>query len=257
MRGGILGRLTRSRQRCHCPAVRLESLLHAARARRRRARALTFYRRFVPNGGLAFDVGANLGDRTDLLLALGAGVVAVEPQAALADALRRRFGDRIELVEAALGPEPGEAELLLASYHTLASLSPDWVDAVRASGRFAEFTWDEKVVVPMTTLDDLIARFGVPDFCKIDVEGFELEVLRGLSRPVPTLSFEFTFEQLESRLEAVRHLGGLGMTRFNFSMGESLELALGEWLDASGIEAYLRSLTASVDVFGDVYAQRS
>jgi FkbM family methyltransferase len=215
---------------------------------------LRFYRALVPRGGLCFDIGANIGERTDLFVALGAQVVAVEPQAGCAAILRSRFGGRIELVEAALGPEPGAAELLVASYHTLSSLSPEWVEAVRESGRFADFAWDEHEVVTVTTLDDLIGGFGVPDFCKIDVEGYELEVIRGLSRPIPALAFEFTFERMESRLAAVERLASLGMTRFNFSYGESLEFALDDWIGVDEMLRFLGSTPREIDTFGDVYA---
>lgn len=231
----------------------LRALVLAARRRRRRAKALRLYRRFLAEGDLCFDVGANVGDRTELFLALGARVVAVEPQSACVEALARRFGSRIELVSAALGPRAGEAELMVASYHTLSSLSSEWVAAVQASGRFQEFSWEEREVVPMTTLDELIERFGTPAFCKIDVEGFELEVLQGLSQPIPAVCFEFTLERIESRLEAVDHLAHLGVSRFNYSPGESMHLALRDWLSRDEIRGYLTSI-ASTDTFGDVYA---
>jgi FkbM family methyltransferase len=217
---------------------------------------LRFYRALVQPAGLCFDIGANVGDRTDLFVSLGARVVAVEPQPGCAAELRRRFGGRIHLVEAALGPEPGAAELLVASYHTLSSLSAEWVEAVRASGRFGEFAWDERELVTVTTLDDLIREFGVPDFCKIDVEGYELEVLHGLSQPVPALAFEFTFERIDSRLAAVEHLASLGMGRFNFSYGESLRFALDDWIGADEMLRFLASTPRTIETFGDVYAAR-
>ena len=162
-----------------------------------RVHAQAFYGQFVKAGDLTFDIGANLGDRTQILVDLGARVVAVEPQHSCANHLSERFGDRVVVVEAALGAELGEAELLVASYHTLSSLSSEWVEAVQRSGRFAEFGWPDRLTVPMTTLDALVAEFGVPVFCKVDVEGYELEVLQGLSSPIPVLSYEFTVERLD------------------------------------------------------------
>lgn len=227
------------------------------RERLRRAQARLFYGAFVPRGGLCFDVGANVGDRTELFLSLGARVVAVEPQALCRERLRVRFGSRVTVVGDALGSFEGTAEMLVANYHTLSSLSPEWTDAVRESGRFAAFEWDRREPVRLTTLDALIEAHGIPDFCKIDVEGYELEVVRGLSRPLPTLSFEFTVERLDSRIAAVEHLAGLGMTRFNFSFGESLRLALPGWADLSEIRRFLTSDMHTPSSFGDVYAREA
>ena len=44
--------------------------------------------------------------------------------------------------------------------------------------------------VPVTTLDQLILRYGRPYYCKVDVEGYEVEVFRGLTQPIPMISFE-------------------------------------------------------------------
>jgi FkbM family methyltransferase len=83
--------------------------------------------------------------------------------------------------------------------HTLGSMSTDWIEKVQKASFFPGCYWDREEVVQTTTLDALIDQFGVPDFCKIDVEGFEFEVLRGLSRPVGTISREYTSGVLEPR----------------------------------------------------------
>jgi FkbM family methyltransferase len=228
--------------------------VHALPARLRRVRALRFYRQFIPRGGLCFDIGANMGDRTELFRALGAHVVAVEPQEVCIDSLRSRFGDRVTIVEGVAGPALGEADLFIASYHTLSTLSREWIENVRASGRFAEFSWNETLHVQMTTLDALVEEHGVPDFCKIDVEGFEREVIDGLSKPLPAVSIEFDVENRAARLEALERLHRLGLTLFNYSQGESLRLELSHWTDFPGIREFLLSPVHTVDTFGDVYA---
>lgn len=226
--------------------------------RRREGRRLRFYRRFVKRGSLCFDVGAHIGDRTALLLRLGARVVAVEPQGTCQDKLQRLFGrdPAFALVGEAVGAEPGEAELRWPpGGRPLASLSREWTERVRATGRFGDLEWSAVERVPVTTLDELIERFGLPDFCKIDVEGYEAEVIDGLSRPIPALSVEFTPEHLEATERAVTRLDELGSYRFNYSLGEALVLAERTWLDADALLERLRRFADDSAVFGDVYAR--
>ena len=209
------------------------------RERFERTRTRRFYRQFVPLGGLCFDVGANMGGRSEIFLSLGARVVAVEPQELCQRSLRARFGDQIELVDAALGPEDGEAELLVASYHTLSSLSREWTDAVGASGRFAEFDWNEREHVRVTTLDALIDKYGIPGLLQGGCRRVRVRGSRGLTRGLPALSFEFTIERLDSRLAAVKRLAGLECGPLTHSPEESMRLALNRWVDLDGIKRYL------------------
>jgi FkbM family methyltransferase len=218
-----------------------------------------FYRWFVKRGDLCFDVGANVGSRTEIFLALGARVVAVEPQSGCYAILRQRFSvsDRFVLEPVAVGAEPGHAELRLAEASALATLSADWRQAVQQSGRFANFHWDITETVEVSTLDILIDRHGTPAFCKIDVEGYESEVLAGLSVPIQALSFEFVPERLGATTECVERLLSLGSYEFNYSLGESLRLADKQWLSPGALLAELDKFRADAVTFGDVYARTS
>jgi FkbM family methyltransferase len=216
---------------------------------------MSFYRQFIHEGDICFDIGANVGNRSEIFLELGARVIAVEPQSSCVKMLEKRFRGigNITIVPEALGEKTGAADLLVSEASTISSLSPEWVESVRESGRFSAYSWKKREPVRMTTLDHLISEFGLPDFCKIDVEGFEYQVIKGLSQPVGVISFEFTPEYLEPVLDSIRYLSDLGEAKFNYSPGETMKLAIDEWVNADEIADILKTLPDKT-VFGDVYA---
>lgn len=63
---------------------------------------------------------------------------------------------------------------------------------------------------PVTTLDLSIEEYGLPDYVKIDVKGGELEVLKGLSTPLPQSSFEFITIQRDIAVACVDYISSLG-----------------------------------------------
>jgi hypothetical protein len=102
-------------------------------------------------------------------------------------------------------------------------------------------------------MDDLIAQYGLPRFAKIDVEGFELNVIKGLTQAIPFLSLEFTPETRKSSFECLELLTRLGSPVFNFSEGESMLLHFPEWLDFTSMIAFLESLSVRNEIWGDIY----
>ena len=233
------------------------AIYHAIPWRQRAMRRL--YAGFVKPGDLVFDVGAHAGNRTRGFAALGCHVVALEPQPDFARLLKAVFGrsPRVQVVEAAVGAMAGKASLSISDRTpTVTTVATGWRDARSREAEFGGVRWNRRIDVEMTTLDELIARWGLPAFVKIDVEGAEPAVLAGLSQPVPAVSFEYVPAALAEVGACVDRLGELGPFSFNWSAGESFRLESASWL--SGAELMSRLDTPhGRQRSGDVYAQLS
>ena len=226
---------------------------------RKRSNAMDqLYRRFMQPDDLVFDIGAHVGDRIAAFRRLRARVIAVEPQPALFRVLKILYGRNRSVVikQAAVGRAPGTTNLMInVENPTISTASQDFMRAARAARGWEREAWTRSIAVPVTTLDALIAEHGLPAFIKIDVEGFEAEVLAGLTRPVAALSFEFTTIQREVAFECIERCTALGFVRFNAALGESQVLAHDDWINAEAIARWLAELPYAANS-GDVYAVR-
>ena len=221
-------------------------------------RALTrIYAPFIRPGDLCFDIGAHLGDRIRAWSRLGARVVALEPHPGLMSWLQRWYGgrDNIILLEKAVGAQPGSANLWISRLTpSISTISHEWLMTVRQNRRFAGARWEEQIPVSVTTLKELIAQYGEPAFCKIDVEGAELDVLRGLMQPLAGLSFEFIPAVIETAVKCVERLSELGNYEFNWRMTEFPQLRSPAWLPPQDMIVQLQRMPRAGNS-GDVYAR--
>jgi FkbM family methyltransferase len=213
-----------------------------------------FYSSFLSAGDLVFDVGANIGNRVESFLKIQCKVVAVEPQTACVSTLREKFGNRINIEQAGLGGSDGEMEMFIADESTISTLSIDFIERTK-DNKFKRNKWEKKEKIRITTMDALIQKYGQPAFCKIDVEGFESEVLKGLSTPIDKLSFEFNVPEMNDNLiRSLELLNALSADyRYNYSLGESMVYELGSWKDYAAFISHVKLPAFAKNDFGDIY----
>jgi FkbM family methyltransferase len=205
----------------------------------------------LDRGDLVFDVGASVGIKSAAYIKHDARVVCIEPVPDSVERLRQAYRDdeRVSIVWSALGAREGSTTLHVCSgWPDISTVTRRWME-----GRFRDWEWDQQIEVPMTTLDALIRLYGRPAFCKIDAEGYEKQILQGLSTPLAALSFEFAREGADEAAACMQRLAELGDTRYNLAFGENDVLHFESWTSAGDV---LDAIATNSDpmAWGDVYA---
>lgn len=214
---------------------------------------INFYRQFIKPNDLVFDVGANVGNRVLPLLECGARVVAVEPQPSCVQILKDKFQNKITIESVGLSEKEGELEMAIATDTTVSSFSKDYID--KTKDRFEYSQWVDTIKVPVTTMDNLISIHGTPRFCKIDVEGFELEVLKGLHSKIPIISIEYCVPEMKSALlDCLNYWQTIAPNAtYNYSVGENMNWAMTDWKSFADFTSHVNSSEFTKTSFGDVY----
>ena len=242
--------------------VGLYDLARDLKYRMSRSKRQRFYSQFIEKKNLCFDVGANVGSRTEIFLMLGAKVVSIEPQTQCIQKLRRKFieyGDCVTIVPKAVSDSKGISRIALSSFDGYTSMSNKWISRVEQSGRFRKsVTWTDWQDVETTTLDSLISEYGVPHYLKVDVEGFETSVFRGLHTAISFLSFEFTWpETIEETCSVIDMIDSLDKYEYNYVVEDSMEWQLKDWISGEQLKSYFYlHLSRDLLLAGEVYARR-
>ena len=214
-----------------------------------------FYSNFVKEGDLCFDIGANMGNRTDIFLSLGAKVIAVEPQDECVEFLKRKYRDKIIIEQKGVGAEPSIKDFYICDASVLSTFSDEFKSGAVWEG--GDYKLKEIRKIEIITLDSLISKYGLPSFVKIDVEGFEPEVMKGLSQKTKIMSFEYATGGSSKIFETCINLL-LQISDdiiFNFSIGESMKLFSEEWYDKDHFMNIINSEEFIKTNFGDIYVK--
>lgn len=220
----------------------------------RRAQMEAFYSQFVKGGDLVFDIGANVGEYAELFANLHARVIAVEPNPTCCRVLKRLSGRASVTVEqCAAGLSEGFVDLHLCQQSHLSTVSDQWLKETKAMPSLSEAIWLDTIRVPVITLDMLAERYGLPRFVKIDVEGYEEQVLSGMSFSPEFLSFEYHTEATDSLAQCLDRLKGYS---FNLISGWNTHFAGPGWVPARQIMEWIASYRGEQE-FGDIFARRN
>lgn len=197
-------------------------------------RNIDFYASFLGTNSinkLIFDIGANKGNMIKAFLKLGYKVIALEPEKKALSTLYWRYKDneKVQIVEKGVSDTVGKLTMHVTDARSgLNTLSDKWVESLGNSdeNRWGqELKYKEEYVVDVTTLEHLMDEYGVPYFIKIDVEGFELNVIKGMKRLPAFLSFEANLPEFTSdTIQIIDFLHNLSdKTEYNYSFQSKLE----------------------------------
>ena len=138
---------------------------------------------------LFFDIGANRGDATVAALAQGYDVIAVEPSRIYADLVKNFiYEPRVTPIKFAVSDTDNErVEFYEAQEDGLSTLNKEWLtsDTMPYAGKPFWTTHANTI-----TIDTLAKIYGEPDLIKIDVEGAEWSVFKGMICKYKMLTFE-------------------------------------------------------------------
>jgi len=209
--------------------------------------------KLINKGDLYFDIGAHLGEKSKPFIKKKIRTIMVEPLPVCVKTLKRLYSKNsiVKIIPKGLGSKNTKKILSInKQMPTVSTFAKHW-----KYGRFSNLTWNEKTQIQITTLDALIKKFGDPQYIKIDVEGYELNVLKGLSKKSGIISFEITSEFFSDAIKCLKHLKKLSYNSFTFSIGEQKKF-FSDWSDYKTIINLIKKEIKKDKLFwADIYCK--
>ena len=167
---------------------------------------------------LVFDIGCFYGEWIEANFREDTLFVGFDGNLAACEIAREKFKDKdnVKILNVLISDEIGSADFYITEGVGGSTASLKWIE----DSRHINTVYNNPIKVETTTLDILINVFGIPDYIKIDVEGYELKVIKGLTKKVGMIAYEWAEEFKDETIVAAYHLNGLGYEEFNWISGD-------------------------------------
>ena len=162
---------------------------------------------------ILFDVGAHVGTFTKVALEKGYKVIAIEPAPRVYKELVKDYIYNVNVIpiKFAVSEKDDESiEFYECIEDGLSTIERSWLTDPSMPYNGKEF---RTISATTITLDTLAKIYGEPDLIKIDVEGAEWFVFKGMTKKYNTLTFEWTINTVDQHIEQIKYLQKLGYTK--------------------------------------------
>jgi FkbM family methyltransferase len=213
----------------------------------------------IKKNDLIFDVGCNMGNKSQEFLKFDTKIVGFEPQPKCVNMLNNIFANNSSIIIEPIGLDffKGKSFIYEATHHTISSMSLDFINKVKEE-RFTDCNWGKKIEIQVDTLDNMILKYGTPNYIKIDVEGYELNVLKGLSSSIENISIEFTPELCQNSIDCINYIETInGNCKYNYGYCNNNYFKYENWVNKEEIISYLKSVKDYKFEFGDIYIKKN
>lgn len=171
---------------------------------------------------LIFDIGSNRGIFTDECLKKynDCKIISLEANANLTKFLKEKYKNNLNVIvlnNIASKKNNEEVNFYISNADTISTASLDWINKSRFSNNYL---WHKPIKILSKSLDNLISYHGSPDLIKIDVEGYEYEVIQGLTKKQNKICFEWAEEEYEKINLTCNYLQNLGYAEFGYIFGD-------------------------------------
>lgn len=214
-------------------------------------RSRKFYKSFIDKGDMVYDIGANIGRKSEIFLSIGAHVVCVEPQSACVEVLKKKFtaSKSITIVDKAISNRNGFGEMFISNVSEVSTLSKQFIEVYKD---YPGINWNLNEKVKLTTLSNLLEVYGTPKYIKVDVEGYERHVLETLPIPIQYISFEYNKPLKSNAIECINLLSRYPQYKFNFMIHEDMRLSLKNWKGSTEFIDFIDRLPDTI-LTGEVF----